>query len=151
MKIAEALLERSDLLKSIAQLDIRLNRSASVQEGDQPPEKPEDLLKEMMQAINKLETLINQINRTNCTINLPPYGSLADALTRRDMIMRKRTILQNLVETVSYKDPRYSHSEIKNVITVDVKEIQKQIDDLSKEFRLLDTEIQRMNWLTDLL
>ena len=37
MKLAEALIQRADCQKRIAQLRQRLTRSAKVQEGEQPP------------------------------------------------------------------------------------------------------------------
>ena len=43
MKLAEALNQRADLQKRIAQLRDRLSNNVKVQEGDLPAEKPEDL------------------------------------------------------------------------------------------------------------
>ena len=40
MKLAEALLERAELQKRLAQLDSRLQKNAQVQEGDSPPRTP---------------------------------------------------------------------------------------------------------------
>ena len=39
MKLAEALILRSDLQKRIEQLRVRLNNNAKVQENDEPSEK----------------------------------------------------------------------------------------------------------------
>ena len=47
MKLAEALNQRADLQKRIAQLRERLSNNVKVQEGDQPAENPEDLFKEL--------------------------------------------------------------------------------------------------------
>ncbi|EDL65932.1 DIP1984 family protein [Bacillus sp. SG-1] len=41
MKLAEALLERADLQKRLAQMTGRLERSAVIQEGEDPPEDPQ--------------------------------------------------------------------------------------------------------------
>ena len=46
MKLAEALILRSDLQKRIEQLKNRLRNNVMVQEGDRPSEEPEVLLKE---------------------------------------------------------------------------------------------------------
>ena len=40
MKLAEALMERSDLKTRIEQLAARLNENAKVQEGDEPAKTP---------------------------------------------------------------------------------------------------------------
>ena len=66
MKLAEALILRSDLQKRIEQLRVRLNNNAKVQENDKPSENPEELLNELDNNINQLKILIKQINRTNC-------------------------------------------------------------------------------------
>lgn len=44
MKLAEVLILRADCQKRIDQLRQRLLRSAKVQEGEQPPENPQQLL-----------------------------------------------------------------------------------------------------------
>ena len=66
MKLAEALQERADLNRRIAQLNNRLSCNATVQEGEQPAENPSELLKELDSCIDRLEELICRINLTNC-------------------------------------------------------------------------------------
>ena len=46
---------------------------------------------------------------------------------------------------------RHSASEIKIKSTVNVRELQKQVDSLSRELRELDEAIQEKNWTTELL
>ena len=65
MKLAEALNQRADLQKRIAQLRERLANNVKVQEGDQPAEKPEDLFQELGGSLKLLKDLIVSINRTN--------------------------------------------------------------------------------------
>ena len=55
MKLAEALQERADLNRRIAQLNNRLSCNATVQEGEQPAENPSELLKELDSCIDRLE------------------------------------------------------------------------------------------------
>jgi hypothetical protein len=59
MKLAEALLLRSDLQKKIASLRERVVANAVVQEGDKPHEAPEQLMKEAFGALKELEALIS--------------------------------------------------------------------------------------------
>ena len=47
MKLAEALQMRADLQRRISQLSGRLHNNARVQEGEQTPEDPEQLLMEL--------------------------------------------------------------------------------------------------------
>ncbi|WP_139491810.1 DIP1984 family protein [Brevibacillus dissolubilis] len=151
MKLAEALLERADYQKRLEQLRERLSRNAKVQEGDKPQEDPQTLLHEVTQLNRDLTDLVKRINRTNSTVGMEPYGTIADALIQRESIMRHRGILQKLIDNASIMDMRYGHSEIKIVSTVDVASLQKQVDRLSKEFRQVDTAIQAINWSTDLM
>ena len=44
MKIAEALLVRSKLMRKVASLKERIAKNATVQEGDKPDENPEELI-----------------------------------------------------------------------------------------------------------
>ncbi|RIW38509.1 hypothetical protein D3H55_02950 [Bacillus salacetis] len=150
MKLAEALLERADLQKRLAQMSGRLERSAVIQEGEEPPEDPQSLLKEMKRSFKKLEELVGRIQKANALTELQPYGMLSDALVKRDMLMQKRQMLQALADQASLVEGRYSMSEIRRVPTVSVRKLQKEIDDLSKEYRILDTMIQQANWLTEL-
>ncbi|MDJ0556828.1 MAG: hypothetical protein QNJ68_20760 [Microcoleaceae cyanobacterium MO_207.B10] len=58
MKLAEALILRADSKKRIQQLKARLTRSATVQEGEQPPEDPQTLIAEIDTTIAQLLELI---------------------------------------------------------------------------------------------
>ena len=79
MKLAEALILRADTKKRFEQLRQRLMNNAKVQEGDQPAEKPEDLLKEIEAAAKEYETLIKQINKTNSETVFAKGKTLTDA------------------------------------------------------------------------
>ncbi len=65
MKLAEALLERKGAKECIDSLRERIKSSALIQEGDSPPENPEELLKELTVAVEQLGKLIRAINRSN--------------------------------------------------------------------------------------
>ena len=77
--------------------------------------------------------------------------TLSDALVERDILLDKRSVLASSVERASFRLDRYSKTEIKYVSTINVKEIQKEVDKLSKQYRELDTKIQGLNWSTDLI
>lgn len=150
MKLAEALILRADCQKKIAQLRQRLSRCVKVQEGEQPPEDPQVLLGELSSAIAQLTTLIQRINRTNASTAFDP-GNLTDALARRDTLAIQRNALQNIIQEAALTHNRYSRSEVKVVSTVDVSDLQRQVDSLAQEYRLLDTQIQSLNWQVDVL
>ena len=65
MKLAEALLLRSDLQTKLVSLQQRINSNVVVQEGDQPSEDPTALLAEAFQVNSELHRLIRRIHQTN--------------------------------------------------------------------------------------
>jgi chaperonin cofactor prefoldin len=151
MKLAEALILRADSQKRVEQLRQRLTRAARVQEGENPPENPQELMAELDQIFHEITTLITRINKTNAHTHLADNLTLADALANRDTLLLKRNVYNALVETAAYRQDRYSLSEIKFVSTVNVALIQAQVDQLSRQYRELDTKIQEANWKTELL
>ena len=151
MRLAEALILRADSQKRVEQLRERLTRSAKVQEGEPPPENPEDLIRELERASNVLLDLIRKINKTNSLSQLEEAVTISDALAERDVIMLKRGVYADLAEAAYVVQSRYSKSEVKFFSTVNVAEIQKRVDDLSRQHRELDARIQEANWTTDLI
>ena len=150
MKLANALSERADLQKRLAQIQIRLNNNAKVQEGQKPAEDPAALLKEMETVCARLEALISGINLTNSR-TLSDGTSLTALLARRDMLKQRLSLMRSFLDNASATVDRYSRSEIVIKSTVPVAKLQKQVDDLSKELRELDEKIQELNWTTDLI
>lgn len=150
MKLAEALILRADCQKKISQLRQRLSRSVKVQEGEQPPENPQSLLNELEGVITELTSLIQRINRTNSNTALSD-GTLSDALARRDTLGIKRSAIDGVIQNAAIVTNRYSQSEVKFVSTVDIADLQSQLDGTSQEYRLLDAQIQALNWQVELL
>ncbi|MFD1206596.1 MULTISPECIES: DIP1984 family protein [Sporosarcina] len=151
MKLAEALIARADYQKRIEQLKKRISQNVKTQEGEQPSEDPNALLSELDGILKELTVLVKRINQTNCSVQFDDTRTLSDALAERDQIWEKRLILSRVADEASIRNDRYSRSEIKFVSTVDVAAIQKQVDQLSKEFREMDTKIQGLNWTIDLV
>lgn len=149
MKLAEALQERADLNRKIAQLRNRLEMNATVQEGEKTAEDPEELMKELDGCIERLEELIVRINLTNCETKANGK-SLTELIARRDCLTLKIGAYRSLLDQASSITQRMSMNEIKILRAVDVKAIQKQTDELSKELRQIDSAIQQANWQTEL-
>lgn len=150
MKLAEALNLRADVQKRIASLKERLIRNAKVQEGDVPAEDPVVLLKELEGNIIELEKLIKAINKTN-SLTYIEGESITDIIAKRDALGLKLSILRSFIDTASEKIDRYSNKEIKILSTVNVSEKQEEVDKLSKEYRIIDTKLQGLNWTIDLV
>lgn len=149
MKLAEALQERADLNRQIEQLKIRLSNNAIIQEGETPAEDPKVLLSELNNSITKLEELIGRINLTNCA-TVVDGKTLTELIAKKDCLSVKVSTYQNFINQASQTARRATRTEIKILSTVDVKDLQKQVDKLSKELRLLDNKIQETNWTTEL-
>ncbi|MBE2201345.1 MAG: DIP1984 family protein [Anaerolinea sp.] len=151
MKLAEALINRADAQKRIQQLRERLTRSAKVQEGETPPEDPTELLSEMERTLAELTRLVKQINRTNAVTKLESEMTMTEALAERDAFALKRNVLTALVQAATVTQSRFSRSEVKYFSTINIHDIQKQIDDVARRYRELDSRIQEMNWQADLI
>lgn len=151
MKLGEALIVRADYQKRIEQLRNRLLQNAKIQEGETPNEDPYELTKELNQIFSNLKQLIKNINRTNLLTTFGEQQSLADALTERDLLGQERKIYSALLDVAAMQHERYSRTEIKSITTINVKDTQKYVDELSRKHRMLDTKIQEINWLTNVI
>jgi len=149
MKLAEALQERADLNRSIQQLESRLAVNAVMQEGEAPAEDPGELLEQLDRSIDRLEELTAAINLRNCS-TFHQGESLTQMIARRDALTLRLRILRQFANQASQLAHRSSHSEIRIVSAVNVKALQKELDNMSRELRLLDNTIQSINWSTDL-
>ena len=150
MKLATALSERADLQKRVADLGNRLNMNAKIQEGEKPSEDPQVLLADLDKDFARLEELIARINHTN---NETRYGdvTMTDLIAKRDCLNSRIRIMRSFLDSASAKVNRYSQTEIRILSTVPVAELQKQVDQLSKELRETDETIQGLNWTTELI
>lgn len=150
MKLGEALTVRSQLQTRFVQLRDRIANSVFAQEGETPPEDPARLLEELQQVASQLEDLMARINKTNLATTLADGRTITDALARRDHLTILQTAIQKIAGAASENQMRYSKAEIKMTRTVDVGALRRRADDLAKERRELDAQIQETNWQTDL-
>lgn len=150
MKLAEALILRKDLQTRVARVRDRLFTNVLVQEGDQPSEDPSDLILRLNETMTELSALISRINKTNSLTTLEGK-SLADAITDRDLTLRKVAILREALHKAADRPKRYSQKEIRLLTPLDVKKEEKIVDRLSYEARVLDAKIQAKNWEVELL
>ena len=151
MKLAEALAERSDCQNRLEDLKKRMARSARVQEGEQPAEDSAELLDEAERLFGRLLDLVSAINQTNARTAFDEKRSVSDAIAKRDITAKKRDFLSSIADAASTRQDRYSKSEVKFVATLSIAQLRKQVDQLSKEFRELDTRLQELNWQTELV
>ena len=150
MKLAEALQERADLNRRIAQLRERLENNAVVQEGETTAEDPAQLLDELDRDVARLEELMARINRTNAETR-DGEQSITDLIAHKDALRVQTEAYRDVVSAASQIAHRAMRTEIKILSAVDVKSLQKKTDALSQELRRTDNRIQELNWKTELL
>ena len=150
MKLAEALQERADLNRRIDELRRRLENNALVQEGEDPAEDPAALLAELDGALARLETLMAQINLTNCRTRADGQ-TLTELIARKDALQLRLSAYRDLVYTAGQSTSRARGTEIKVKAVLKASELQKQVDAMAKELRQLDNLLQETNWKTKLI
>ena len=150
MKLAEALMERSDLKSRIMQLSSRLNRNSRVFEGDEPHEDPKKMLKDLNVMIARYEELVFMINTANATTVTSTGETLARLIARRDALMDKEKVIKALIDHATENDYDYNSDRPKRVPTVDVRSLRREADALAKTIRETDAVIQSTNWSTEL-
>jgi hypothetical protein len=150
MKVGEALQRRSDNQKRMAELQARIVACAVVQEGEQPPEDPTELLGELDRLHADTLALVQRINRTNSAARFDERGTLSDAIAEREALKALRARLMAAADASAELRRRYLHSEIRVVRTMDASSLRKRADQLARDARDLDIRIQAMNWELDL-
>jgi hypothetical protein len=150
MKLAEALLLRSDLQKKLASLRERIARNAVVQQGDSPHEDPAELLLQAHGVLDELEKLVCKINQANLLHKVADGRTLTEAIARRESLVAQHALINGAIQGSKREPDRYSMSEIKWVATMEVAKLQKQLEDVAKKTRELNVAIQEANWKAEL-
>lgn len=151
MKLAEALLLRSDQQKTIASLKQRINANVLVQEDDVPSEDPNELLKQVFALTQATQKLVLAIHHTNALAKLADGRVLLNLLIERDELVERHKILTSAIASTQREPDRYSSREIKWSKVIPVSSLQKQADDISAKLRDLNILIQSTNWQVDLV
>lgn len=156
MKLGEALILRAELKKEIESLKQRAMASAIVQEGNEPPENTNELIHEVIDKFEELKKLIQAINYTSSLTDFDFGETLANALIRRSILRKVIQCYQAVVDitdNTSFKglSRRLTRSEIKNICYINIADYRKRINNIARELRNLELQIQKVNWEVDLL
>lgn len=151
MKLAEALAERASIQTRLSELQSRLSQVVLVQEGDEPVESPAQLMAEVDRLYVRLEWLMRAINLTNAQTPFDAQRTITDAIAARDVAVRRQRYLAATASAATPSGGRYGHSEIRHVPTVVVADLLVSADEAAKRYRTLDTQLQALNWSTDLV
>jgi hypothetical protein len=153
MKLAEALALRAEAVRRIEQLRGRIVDNARYQEGEEPAEDAAALLAQTGQVCADLESLIRRINRTNASAQMGA-GTITDALARRDVLKLRHGITTAAADAAAGRERgwnRQLRSELTFISALPVHDLRTRADDVARQIRELDTDIQRTNWEVDLL
>lgn len=154
MKLAEALILRSDVQKRLAQLQARASAVARYQEDEQPAEDAAELLATGRALTEEVERLIRAINRTNSVSEVEPGVTITDALARRDALSLRRGLVTSVADAASGDrgfERRQLRSELRYVTALPVADLRREADDIARQFRELDAKLQAANWAIDLV
>ncbi|MFT2690599.1 DIP1984 family protein [Clavibacter zhangzhiyongii] len=160
MRLAEALMDRSDLQRRVESLRSRIQASARYQEGEDPAEDAAALLAEADAAVDRLAELVTRINLTNTAAALDDGTPLTAALARRDALRTRHGILTGAADAASGRAgggaggsyaPRQMRSELRQIAALPIREVRDRADDVARQLRELDARIQRANWEVELV
>jgi uncharacterized coiled-coil DUF342 family protein len=150
MLLAEALSQRADITTRLAELKQRALHNVRHQEGESPAEDPMELLAEFERLTGDLETRVLQINVTNLATEVEPGVTMTAALARRDALRARHRMLAELADGAVQSRDRFTRTELRYEIAVDVRALRQAADDVARRLRELDTRIQQVNWSTEL-
>jgi hypothetical protein len=146
MKLAEGLLLRADLIKKIEHLQNRIRPVLLVTGDKAPQEDPIALLAKLRKAIQDLELIVVRINKTNNETYLEGEGLLMEALAKRDALKLLSEKLRLIRQAAQVNTSGYPNQ----TATVNINDLQIEIDQTGRAFREIDSKIQELNWLTEL-
>ena len=150
MKLAEALNLRSMLIKQIAELKRRLEDSVKIQEGEEPIDSAEELLKELNPKIDQLYKLVYRINLTNLQVK-DNGKSITELLAERDALVSRTQILNSCLSRLTESTARFRSDDIRFVRTVNPSEFRKRCNEESSRLRQINLKIQMLGWTHDLI
>ncbi|MEI0478529.1 DIP1984 family protein [Brachyspira pulli] len=150
MKLGEALLKRDEYIKREDNLKKRLKSNVVLKDDNENNENPNDLIKEYIEVNNELSDLIIKISSKEHNTKLAIGITIADAINIRDKLYREMEIYKTVLKELNSKDYRNAKNEVKMKVLVNVKDIQTEVDKLTKAYNDIDVMIQSTNWNVDL-
>ena len=150
MKLGEAILKRDEYIKKQEELKKRVKSNVAVKDDNENNENPNDLIKEYIEINNELSDLIIKIDNKEHETKLHIGISISDAVRIRDKLYREMEIYKTVLKELNSKDYRNAKNEVKMKVLVNVKDIQTEVDKLTKAYNDIDVMIQSTNWNVDL-
>lgn len=144
MTLAEALMERRDIIKKINKIKEEIRSNLVTKEDFQLPFDMDKLFDDFMLYQNKLMDINTRIDKTNVKVINDKLNQIRifDAIIMFYKECRK-DILQDRGSGLYREERRY-------VRNYDINQINSNIDEYEKIRRELDRSIQKINWKTEL-
>jgi hypothetical protein len=149
MKLAEALLEKSAVTKRIEELRNLIVTNGMAQEGDTPFEDPIGLLEQFEECSRQLIKLERAIVKTNSSVMINNL-TISQCIAEKSILKQKASSIKHIIDSCKPNN-RYSRSEIKNVILLDLKNLTNQYENITNAVRKIETQLAQTNWQTDLI
>lgn len=159
VKLAELLVRKSNLKKSICEEESYLQRYLKVNEDEMPEENVPDMLVQLEKHYEELNTLTNTIAQYNNTYRLESLASdvdqqgptIAEAIIMRDILKTRHNLYTRLQSHASGSlvDRSYVGKEIvltKKVVLIPYADIRTKCAKLKAQLLDLESKLQRANW-----
>ena len=105
---------------------------------------------ELDTAVVRLETLMAQINLTNCRTKAGGM-TLTELIAKKDAMLLKLSAYRDLVYSAGQNTNRARGTEIKVKSMLKAADLQAVADQTAKEIRQLDNILQETNWKVKLI
>ena len=125
--------------------------NAVVQEEEKPAENPWELLKVLDSILKKYEGILASINLTNSRTVTAEGVTVTELLSKREALEKRIDALNRMARAASENPHRYTRNEIKWLPAVSIPDLRTIKDEAEKELRLLNEQIQEINWTTELI
>lgn len=147
MTLGEALSKRARIAQQMNDLRGRIKNNSLVQEDQKPVEDPNELLSEYEALSREFQELVKKITYANANAEIGDE-KLLDLLQERECLIRIRNIYTLAATSASPGSDRYRYmrSEIAMIPAVDVAEMRRREESLTKQIIILDAQIQKKNW-----
>lgn len=142
MKIAEAMVKRSDLKKRINRAASRVSNTAIIAAGDDGSDH-KAALAEWHSINNQIEQLSIKLMAANQKAKLENGMTISTALAKRDSLTRLVEFIESIRVSVPSRDSGYAS-------VYNVKAARLLLDQTTKERSELDMMLQKANWSNEL-
>lgn len=153
MTLGEALSQRKSLIGEIGDLRTRITTNVICPEDRTPDEDPDALWEQLKSKTDDLRLIVEKINTVNCTAKLPDGSTLTQALARRDMLTSLHRSTQDIIKAAKpshyYGSPK--KDDVRDKINISISEMQKDAASYAQQRRVLDAQIQVLNWSTEVV